>query len=76
MVMSGIQKRVADKLMRVTIKHHVNKTYFKKGLCPTTEQVMQDIDRKILDTLLLQGYTEGEIGKMVEDTIKELKCKE
>jgi len=62
MVMSGIQKRVADKLMRVTIKHHVNKTYFKKGL--------------FLDTLLLQGYTEGEIGKMVEDTIKELKCKE
>ena len=74
-MVTGLKKKMADLLMREAIKHHVSKTYFKKGVTPTAEQVMQNIDKKALNILLSQGYTEDEIRGMVENTIKEQKCK-
>ena len=75
MVMSKIKRKIADRFLHVTIYYHINNTYFKKGITPTVEQVIQDIDKDALNTLLSQGYTEDEINKIVEDTIRRKKCK-
>lgn len=72
--MSKLQKKIATRLMRVTIYNHVNKTYLKKGLTPTTEQVMQDMDKKALSTLL-GYYTLDEIKGIIEKTIRRQLCK-
>jgi len=73
--MSKIQKKIADRFMKMTIYWHVKKTYFDKSIIPTAEQVIQDIDKQALNTLISQGYTEDEIGKMAEDIIGREKCK-
>ena len=75
MVMSGIQKKIADRFMRMTIYWHIQSTYFKRGVTPTAEQVMQDINDSALNTLLAQGYTEDGIKEMVEGIIRRQKCK-
>ena len=75
MVMSRIQKKISDRFIRMTIKYHIERTYYKKGITPTGEQVIQDIDKEALNTLLSQGYTEDKIKEIVEDTIRRQKCK-
>lgn len=75
MVMSRIQKKVADRFLRMTIHNQV-KGYFKKGVHPTVEQVMQDIDKQALGILLSQGYTEDKIKEIVEESIRRQECKE
>ena len=75
MVMSNIQKKIANKFMRMTIGSHI-KGYIKKGIHPTTEQVMQNINQSALNTLAQYGYTHEEISKVVEDIIRRQKCKE
>ena len=72
-MLSGIGKKLTDKLMSVTIKHYIKERYFKKSVHPTVEQVMMDLNREKLDTLLQQGYTEEEIREMVEIAIERKK---
>jgi len=69
-MVTGTLKKIADRFMRMTIHNFIKSTYFKKGTTPTVEQVLMDIDKKVLDTLLSQGYTEDEIKGMIEDTIR------
>lgn len=76
MVMSKTQKKVADRLMRMTMHSHIKKNYFKKGTIPTTEQIIQDIDKQALSTLMANGYTEDDIKGMITDIIRRQKCKE
>ena len=75
MVISRIRRKISDRFIRMTIYYHINNTYFKKGITPTGEQVIQDIDKNTLNTLISQGYTEDKIKEIVEDTIRRNKCK-
>ena len=75
MVISGLQKKIADRFMRMTIYWHIKKTYFNIGVTPTVEQVMQDINKDALNTMLSQGYTEDDIRQMIDAVIRRRKCK-
>jgi len=75
MVMSRVQKKIADRFMCMAIHNHVKKTYFKKGVCPTVEQVMQDINEDSLSTLLLY-FTVEEIKEKTVESIRRQECKE
>lgn len=55
--------------------HKQVKGYFKKGVHPTVEQVMQDINEDSLSTLLLY-FTIEEIEKKIEESIRRQECKE
>ena len=70
--LTKIQKAIADRFMRMVIYRQVG-GYIKKGIHPTAEQVMQDIDRKSLDTLIQQGYTIEEITGIAEEVIRRQK---
>ena len=72
--MSKIQKKVADRFMGMTIHKQV-KDYFKKGVHPTVEQIMQDINEDSLSTLLLYFTVEETKGK-IEKSIRRQECKE
>ena len=74
MVMSKLQKKIADRFMRKTIYHHVNETYFEKSITPTVEQVMQNINEEALNTLLTY-YTLEEIKGITEEIIRRQLCK-
>ena len=76
MVMSRVQKKIADRFMCMAIHNHVKKTYFKKGVHPTVEQVIQNIDKQALNILHSQGYTEDKIKEIVEESIRRQECKE
>jgi len=68
--MSRLQKRIADGLMKGVIKQHIEKEYFKKGITPTIEQVLQDIPSEKMLALLQSGYTKEEIAEMIEGIIR------
>jgi len=63
-----IQKSMADKFMRMVIENHL-RVKAKKGIYPTADQVMQEINKKTFDVLLQHGYTEEGIKAVVEDII-------
>ena len=63
------QKKITDTFMRTMIEKHVNNRYFKKGLQPETEQVMQDIDDNALNVLMQHGYTREEIAMTVSEVL-------
>lgn len=69
MTMTGMQKKIANRFMQMTINTHVTKEYFEKKIHPTTEQVMQDISSKKLIVLMQYGYTKEEIATMIDDVI-------
>lgn len=69
MTLSGLQKKIADKFLQETIKHHIKKEYLEKGITPTVEQVLQDIPAKKMLIILQNGYTREEITKIAEDII-------
>jgi len=81
-MVTGIKKKILDLALRHTISSEI-KRLIKDGANPTVEIVLKNADQRAIAMLLGQGYTteelikitEDEIRKMVEDTIKELKCK-
>jgi len=73
--MSRVQKWTAAKFMYTTIHNHIKKSYIKKGIHPTVEQVMQDINEGSLNSLPLY-FTVEEIEEKVEESIRRQKCKE
>ena len=75
MVMSGVQKKIASRFIRMAIHNHIKGTYFKKGVHPTVEQVMQDINEDNLSTLLLY-FTVEEIKTKIAESIRRQECKE
>ena len=74
MVMSRVQRKVVNKFMGMAIHKQV-KDYFKKGMRPTVEQIMQDINEDSLSTLLLY-FTVEEIKEKIEESIRRQECKE
>jgi len=72
--MSRIQKKVVDGFIDMAINKQV-KGYFKKGMHPTVEQVMQDIDEDNLNYILL-CFTVEEIKEKIEGSIRRQECKE
>jgi len=75
MVMSRAEKTVTLALMKSVIHGHIKKNYFKKGIQPTVEQVMSDIDKDKLN-IILRYLNENEIKSAIEDAIRRQKCKE
>lgn len=71
-----VQKRLYDFFMRLAMKRHIKKEYFKKGITPTAEQVLSDINPSSLSTLISQGYFVEDIKGIVEEIIGRHKCKE
>ena len=69
----GIQKKIADKFLRMTISGHIKKRYSKKGITPTVEQVMQDIPATKMIVLLQNGYTREEITGIGGEVIRRQK---
>lgn len=69
MTMTGMQKKIANRFMQMTINTHVTKEYFEKKIHLTTEQVMQDISSEKLIVLMQYGYTKEEIATMIDDVI-------
>jgi len=67
------KKTLTDRYMRFVIEGHIKEHYYKKGITPTTNQVMQNISSDKLNLLCQQGYTEDEIKTMVEETIRRSK---
>jgi len=67
--LEGVQISIANKFMRETIKHHIKREYYKKGIVPTTQQVMQDIPAQKMLVFLNNGFTREGIEGMVEDII-------
>jgi len=72
--MSRIQKKVVDGFIDMAINKQV-KGYFKKGMHPTVEQVVQDINEDSLDFILLH-FTIEEIKEKIEKSIRRQECKE
>lgn len=66
--MSRVQKWTADRFLLMAIHKQV-KGYFKKGVYPATEQIMQDINEDSLSTLLLY-FTVEEIKEKIEESIR------
>lgn len=73
MPLAGIQKKIADRLMKSAISHHIKTEYLKKGVIPTVSQVMQDIPVEKMLVLLRSGYSREEIEGMAEDVIRRQK---
>lgn len=73
MTMAKIQKKITNRFMHMVIYNYIKEEYLKKGVHPTVEQVIQDIDKDKLAILLQNGYTMEEITKMVSEAIGRLK---
>ena len=73
--LTKIQEKIAGRLMHEVIKQRI-KGYNKRGICPTVEQVMQDINQEAFNILAQCGYTEDKIKGIVEDIIRRKTCKE
>jgi len=73
MVMNRAEKTVTLAFMKSVMHNHI-KSYSKKGIQPTTEQVMNDIDKDKLATIL-NYFSEEEIKNAIEDVIRRQKCK-
>lgn len=74
-MVTRIQKKIADGFMRMQVHKHIKDTYFKRGVTPTVEQVIMDIDEKALNILLAQGYTIEEIRSMTVEVINRQNAK-
>jgi len=72
-IMNRVEKTVTLAFMKSVIHNHI-KSYSKKGIQPTVEQVMNDIDKDKLITIL-NYLSEDEIKGAIEDTIRRQKCK-
>ena len=73
-MVARILRKIVNWFIRMKIHSHV-KRYIKKGIHPTTRQVIQDIGESALNTLTQYGYSHKEINKMIEDIIRRQTCK-
>jgi hypothetical protein len=74
MTMSRLQKKIADKFMRMTIYWHT-RNVFEKDNTITVDKVIADINSASLDKLLSQGYTIEAIKEMAKEAIERCKGK-
>jgi len=65
-----VQRRITSFFIRLVMGQHIKKRYFKRGLIPTSAQVIQDINPDSLNTLTKYGtlYVD-DIKAMAEDII-------
>jgi len=70
-VLAKVQEKVINSVMRQTIRKQL-KSYRKRGISPTAEQVMQDINDNAQSTLTTHGYPPERIKVVVETELRRL----
>jgi len=68
-IFSEAQEKIIDSTMRQAVKKQL-KGYRKRGIQPTAERVMQDINDNALTTLASYGYTPEKIKVVVDDELR------
>ena len=71
-IFDKVQEKTIAKVMQQTVRKHL-KSYRKKGIHPTAEQVMQDIDSNTLAKLTSYGYPPDRIKVVVDNELR--RCK-
>ena len=65
-------EKIIEREMRQTIRKQLE-SYKRRGIVPTTEQVMQGINDNALATLTLHGFPPERIKSVIDDELR--RCK-